>query len=127
LFIHIFTHRQFAYLYDASDEGDFIGRYFFTGGIMPSDDLLLYFQEHFLLEDHWLVSGKHYARTAEHWLKNMDSHKSEIMPILRNTYGVKEDVKWWNYWRVFYLSCAELWGYKNGTQWVVSHYRFHKR
>jgi len=127
LFIHIFTHRQFAYLYDAQDEGDFIGRYFFTGGIMPSDNLLLYFQEHFLLEDHWQVSGTHYARTSEYWLKNMDAHKSEIMPILKNTYGSKDAVKWWNYWRVFYLSCAELWGYKNGTEWIVSHYRFHKR
>lgn len=127
LFIHIFTHRRFAYLYDAQDKGDFIGRYFFTGGIMPSDNLLLYFQEHFLLEDHWRVSGTHYAKTSERWLKNMDAHKSDIMPILRHTYGPPAAVKWWHYWRVFYLSCAELWGYKNGTEWIVSHYRFHKR
>jgi len=127
LFIHIFTHRQFSYFYDAKDEGDFIGQYFFTGGIMPSDNLLLYFQEHFLLEDHWRVSGSHYAKTAECWFKNMDSHKPDIMPILKNTYGPKDAVKWWHYWRVFYLSCAELWGYKNGTEWIVSHYRFKKR
>ncbi len=127
LFIHIFTHRRFAYLYDAQDEGDFIGQYFFTGGIMPSDNLLLYFQEHFLLEDHWQVSGNHYSKTAECWLKNMDAHKLDIMPILRNTYGAKDALKWWYYWRVFYLSCAELWGYKNGTEWIVSHYRLKKR
>jgi len=127
LFIHIFTHREHAYFYDADDKGDFIGQYFFTGGIMPSDHLILYFQDRFLVEDHWQVSGKHYAKTAEAWLRNLDAHKSDVMPILRNTYGPKEGVKWWNYWRVFYLSCAELWGYKNGTQWIVSHYRFKKR
>jgi len=127
LFIHIFTHRQYAYLYNDQDEGDFIGKYFFTGGIMPSDDLPLYFQDHFLLEDHWQISGKHYAKTAECWLKNMDAHREDIMPILQNSYGAKEALKWWHYWRVFYLSCAELWNYKNGTEWIVSHYRFHKR
>ena len=127
LFIHIFTHRQYAYFYDEQDEGDFIGKYFFTGGIMPSDDLLLYFQDHFKLEDHWQVSGKHYAKTAELWLKNMDAHQADIMPILSNTYGAQEAVKWWNYWRVFYLSCAELWGYNHGREWIVSHYRFQKR
>ena len=94
---------------------------------MPSDDLLLYFQDHFLLEDHWQVSGQHYAKTSEYWLKNMDAHKLEIMPILSHAYGPKEAVKWWNYWRVFFLSCAELWGYKKGTEWIVSHYRFKKR
>jgi len=127
LFIHIFTHRRFAYLYDDKDEGDFIGRHFFTGGIMPSDHLLLYFQEHFQLEDHWRVSGKHYSKTAKWWLKNMDAHKTDIMPIFVNTYGLKEAKKWWNYWRVFYLSCIELWGYKKGTEWMVSHYRLRKR
>ncbi len=127
LFIHIFTHKEFAYLYDHTDEGDFIGKYFFTGGIMPSDHLLQYFQDDLRLEEHWRVNGSHYAKTAECWLGNMDAHKADIMPILKNTYGQRDALKWWNYWRVFYMSCAELWGYQGGNEWIVSHYRFAKR
>jgi cyclopropane-fatty-acyl-phospholipid synthase len=127
LFIHIFTHRQYAYFYDAQDQSDFIGKYFFTGGIMPSDDLLLYFQDYFQIEDHWQVSGMHYSKTSNHWLENMDMNKDKILPILRATYGEKEYVKWWHYWRIFYMACTELWGYDQGREWIVSHYRFVKR
>ncbi len=127
LFIHIFTHKEFAYFYDHKDSSDFIGRYFFTGGIMPSDDLLLYFQDHVRIEDHWQVAGTHYSKTARAWLENMDSHKKEIMPILLATYGQKEYIKWWHYWRIFYMACEELWGYSGGSEWMVSHYRFVKR
>ena len=126
LFIHIFTHREFAYLFDETNEADWIGKYFFTGGMMPSDDLLLYFQDHFLMEHHWHVSGTHYQKTSEAWLKNMDQNRDKITPILKQTYG-DEYQKWWNYWRVFFMACAELWGYKNGTEWIVSHYLFKKR
>ncbi len=125
-FMHVFTHRQFAYFYEPADEGDFIGKYFFTGGMMPSDDLPLYFQEHLIIEDHWQVEGTHYAKTAEEWLKNMDRNKEDILPIFKNTYGADYQ-RWWHYWRVFYMACAELWGYKGGSEWMVSHYRFKKR
>ncbi len=127
MFIHIFAHREHAYLYDHTDESDFIGKYFFTGGIMPSDHLLLYFQEHLTCEEHWRVSGTHYARTAEHWLQNMDANKEKILPVLKSAYGEEEYRKWWNFWRVFFMACAELWGYKNGTEWMVSHYRLKKK
>ncbi|MCA9407248.1 MAG: class I SAM-dependent methyltransferase [Candidatus Omnitrophica bacterium] len=127
LFIHIFTHREFAYLYDEKDESDWIAKYFFTGGIMPSDDLLLSFQDDFEIEEQWQVNGKHYQRTSEAWLSNMDKNKNKIIPILTKTYGENQCKKWWMYWRVFFMSCAELWGYKNGTEWIVSHYRFRKR
>jgi cyclopropane-fatty-acyl-phospholipid synthase len=93
---------------------------------MPSDQLLLYFQEHFKIEEHWRVSGTHYQKTAEGWLKRMDEHKEKILPVLRQTYGSLESQKWWVYWRVFFMACAELWGYNNGTEWMVSHYRFTK-
>jgi cyclopropane-fatty-acyl-phospholipid synthase len=127
LFIHIFTHRQYGYLYNAKDDSDFIGRYFFTGGIMPSDDLMLYFQDYLKIEDHWQVAGTHYGQTSNHWLLNMDENKDKILPLLKATYGEKEYVKWWHYWRIFYMACAELWNYKNGSEWIVSHYRFVKR
>ena len=127
LFIHIFTHREFAYLYDGTDERDWIGKYFFTGGIMPSDRLLFYFTDDFVVENHWRVSGAHYQKTSEGWLKNMDNHRQEIMPILKKTYGEKDALKWWVYWRVFFMSCAELWGYSDGNEWMVSHYLFKKR
>ncbi len=126
LFVHIFTHKKYAYLYDETDDADWIGKYFFTGGIMPSDDLLLYFQDHFKLETHWQVNGMHYQKTSEAWLSNMDKHRDEIMPILKQTYN-GEHKKWWNYWRIFFMACAELWGYKNGNEWIVSHYRFVKQ
>ena len=126
LFVHIFTHREFAYLYDEADSSDWIAKYFFTGGIMPSDDLLYHFQEHFRIEEHWYVSGSHYQRTSEEWLKNMDKNKASIIPILKKTYK-DEYRKWWVYWRVFFMSCAELWGFKGGNEWIVSHYRFVKK
>ncbi|MCA9400976.1 MAG: class I SAM-dependent methyltransferase [Candidatus Omnitrophica bacterium] len=128
LFIHIFTHKEYAYEYKLDDSGsDWMARYFFTGGIMPSDHLLLYFQKDFQIEHHWRVSGTHYQKTSEAWLKNMDANKDKIMPIISETYGSKDALKWWVYWRVFFMSCAELWGYQNGTEWMVSHYLFKKR
>ena len=126
LFVHIFSHREHSYLYNEQEESDWIGRYFFTGGIMPSDHLLLYFQKDFQIDHHWRVSGIHYQKTAESWLRKMDKNKEQILPIFEKTYG-PEYAKWWVYWRVFYMACAELWGYKNGTEWMVSHYRFIKK
>ena len=127
LFVHIFTHKDFAYLYETNDGGfDWMARYFFSGGIMPSNDLLLHFDEDFSLAERWEVSGTHYQKTSEAWLSNMDQHKSQIMPILKSTYG-DEYQKWWVYWRVFFMACAELWGYENGNQWMVCHYLFEKK
>lgn len=126
LFVHIFTHKEYAYLYQVNQGFDWMARYFFTGGIMPSDDLLLYFQDHFRIENHWRVNGQHYQKTSEGWLKNMDSHRDNIIPILKQTYG-DDYKKWWVYWRVFFMACAELWGYKKGSEWMVSHYLFQKR
>lgn len=126
MFIHIFTHKEFAYLYDPQDKNDWIAQYFFTGGIMPSDDLMLYFQDHFKVEHHWRVCGTHYQKTSEAWLKRMDQNKLKLMPVFKATYG-KDYQKWWMYWRVFFMSCAELWGYSDGNEWIVSHYLLKKR
>lgn len=126
LFVHIFTHRELAYHYEDKGPDDWMTRYFFAGGQMPSDDLLLYFQDDLRIENHWCVSGTHYQRTAEAWLENMDANKAEIWPLFEKTYGPDQARKWWVYWRVFYMACAELWGYDRGNQWHVSHYRFQK-
>jgi cyclopropane-fatty-acyl-phospholipid synthase len=126
LFVHIFTHKDVAYHYEIKSERDWMSRYFFTGGQMPSDDTLLYFQDDLTIEDHWQVSGSHYEKTSNAWLANMDANKAEIMPLISSAYGEHQATKWWVYWRVFFMSCAELWGYNNGDEWIVSHYRFAK-
>lgn len=126
LFIHIFTHKAYTYLFEVKDETDWMSKYFFTGGIMPSDDLMFYFNDDLVVENHWLVSGTHYAKTSEAWLANMDKHKKNIMPLFEQTYGKDQAVKWWVYWRLFYMACAELWNFNQGCEWMVSHYLFHK-
>jgi cyclopropane-fatty-acyl-phospholipid synthase len=126
LFVHIFTHREFAYHFEGSDPSDWITRYFFEGGTMPSDDLLLYFQDHLAIRRHWRVCGTHYQRTSEAWLEKMDANEAAITPILSETYGHEQTAKWRSYWRVFFMSCAELWGFRDGNEWLVSHYLFEK-
>ncbi len=126
LFVHIFTHLLHAYPFEVRDESDWMAQYFFTGGIMPSDHLLFAFQDDLRIRDHWVVDGRHYQLTAEAWLNNMDANRDSLMPLLADTYGAENATRWWVYWRVFFLSCAELWGYDNGREWVVSHYLFEK-
>jgi cyclopropane-fatty-acyl-phospholipid synthase len=126
MFLHIFTHRRQSYVYDARDASDWMATHFFTGGIMPGDDLIYEFDDVLKVESHWRVNGRHYQRTAEAWLANLDRHRAQAWPILIQTYGAEAARTWWVRWRVFFMSCAELWGWNRGEEWGVSHYRLRR-
>jgi cyclopropane-fatty-acyl-phospholipid synthase len=121
-FMHIFTHRAGAYLFDRADGEDWIAQHFFTGGVMPSHHLIRQYADLFEVEKEWCWSGTHYQRTALDWLANFDAHRDEIEGILRPVYG-NDTSLWMRRWRWFFLATAGLFGYADGSEWGVSHYR----
>ncbi len=121
LFIHIFCHRRFAYPFEADGDSNWMGRYFFTGGIMPSEHLLRRFDQHLQVTQQWRWNGQHYQRTSEAWLKNLDERRRDVLPILESCYGRAEARRWFHRWRMFFLAVAELFGYANGEEWFVTH------
>ena len=123
LFVHIFAHKDTPYDF----EGGWMSEHFFTGGTMPSADLLLYFQSELAVKRQWWVNGKHYAKTCEDWLSTMLNNKQAIWKGLEETYGNEEAAKWWYRWQVFYMACAELFAYNGGEEWGVCHYLFEKK
>jgi len=122
LFIHIFTHRNQPYRFDHTEKADWIAQHFFTGGIMPSRQLIHSFGDLFEVEAEWLWSGLHYQRTAIDWLRNFDARRDEINAVLSETYG-SDATLWRRRWRLFFLATEGLFGDRNGEEWGISHYR----
>ena len=126
LFVHHFCHRDLMYAYEDNGATDWMSRYFFSGGMMPSHDMLLHHQAELLVEDHWVVSGTHYQKTSEAWLRRLDTNRGPVLRILAEGYG-EEAERWLQRWRMFFMACAELFGFRNGSEWWVAHYRMAKR
>jgi cyclopropane-fatty-acyl-phospholipid synthase len=121
-FLHIFTHRSGAYLFDRADGEDWIAQHFFTGGVMPSHHLIRQYADLFGIEKEWRWSGTHYQRAALDWLASFDANRDEIERVLRPVYG-HDTALWMRRWRWFFLATAGLFGYADGSEWGVSHYR----
>jgi cyclopropane-fatty-acyl-phospholipid synthase len=127
LFLHFFCHRNRAYPFETGGTADWMGRHFFTGGIMPSADLLDQFRDDLVVEERWSWSGLHYQRTLEAWLEEMDAARDELMPVFASTYGSENAARWFQRWRIFFMACSELFGYREGKEWMVGHYRLRKK
>ena len=126
LWCHIFCHRFLHYPFEIQSEYDWMSKYFFTGGLMPSASTFLHFQQHLELSQHWQWSGVQYQRTANAWLDNMDRQQAELKPLFQQVYGKDADA-WWQRWRIFFMACAELFGFEQGQEWVIGHFLFKKK
>jgi len=125
LFIHVFCHREHAYFFESEGADNWMGRYFFRDGLMPSDDLARHFQTDLRVKRQWRVNGQHYQRTCNEWLRRQDAARDAIMPLFEQTYGADARI-WFQRWRMFYMACAELFGYRGGNEWFVSHVLFER-
>lgn len=123
LFVHIFAHRTLLYPFETGGEDNWMGRHFFTGGQMPGIDTLLHFQHDLHIERRWLVDGTHYQKSANQWLQRQDGQREAVLAVLRQAYGEQAPL-WFQRWRMFWMACAELFGYAGGQEWLVAHYRF---
>jgi len=127
LFVHIFCHRNTPYFFEVEGEDDWMAQYFFSGGVMPSFDLLLYFPEDLKIEKSWAVNGMNYSKTCEAWLEEMDQKRPEIMSVFDEIYGGENAGVWFQRWRMFFMACSELFRFRDGEEWFVAHYLLSSR
>lgn len=125
-FVHVFSHRDFAYPFETDGDRDWMARYFFTGGIMPSHALFKSYDQHLEAEDDWTLNGMHYQKTLDAWLCRMESRREDVRRVFKDCYGNRDAERWYHRWRMFFMACSELFGYNHGREWGVSHYRFKK-
>ncbi len=124
VFIHVFTHRTAAYLY----EGTWAAERFFTAGVMPSHDLLLHFQDDLAVRERWIVDGTHYSRTLAAWLERLDANRDAALEILGDVYRDDRQARIaLGNWRLFLICCTAIWGHRQGSEWLVSHYLLEPR
>ena len=126
LFVHVFAHHKYAYLFESEGANDWMADTFFSGGIMPSATLLPSCAGPLNLEEVWTVNGGHYSRTLEAWLAKHDAAEAEVRAIFAGTYGEGDAALWSQRWRMFYMACSELFAMNGGNEWLVMHYRFIK-
>jgi cyclopropane-fatty-acyl-phospholipid synthase len=118
LFVHVFSHRRLAYEF----AGTWAAERFFTAGRMPSHELLLRFQRDLEVRESWALSGTHYARTLAAWLERLDAHADRALVVLGEAAGVDRAKRALAGWRLFLLSTEQMWGWRDGQEWMVSHY-----
>ena len=123
LFVHVFSHRSLVYEF----EGTWAAERFFTAGRMPSHDLLARFQHDLELLETWAVPGTHYSRTLDAWLRQLDAHADRARRLLGEAAGDRDADRALGAWRLFLISTREMWGYRDGQEWMVSHYLFGPR
>jgi cyclopropane-fatty-acyl-phospholipid synthase len=126
LFVHVFCHRRFAYPFVTENESDWMARHFFTGGVMPSRDLLPSLAEGFTTLETWDWNGENYGKTARAWLENLDANRDAVLALFTEVYGAREAARWVRRWRIFFMACEELFNFRGGTEWLVAHYLFEK-
>ena len=126
LFTHVFCHRSTSYPFEVEGEDDWMSKHFFSGGTMPADELFLRISGSLELETRWRWSGEHYAKTSECWLENLDRNQSEVLELFKNEMNPEQAKRTFHRWRIFFLACAETFGFANGQEWWVSHYLFRK-
>jgi cyclopropane-fatty-acyl-phospholipid synthase len=125
-FMHVFVHRCVPYAFEAHGQDDWMSRHFFSGGMMPSDDLALRFQDRLRLLQRWRWDGRHYEKTANAWLFNLDARREAAHTLLAAAAGKSEAAIRLQRWRIFYMACAELFAYAQGREWWVNHYLFER-